>query len=268
MKYGVTIRNMGPESMPDVMLECARAAENAGIDSIWITDHLAIPPDDSEGSGGRYVDPLITLAWLANGTSRIQLGTGVLILPYRDALVTAKQVASLQELSGERLLLGVGIGWMDAEFRAVGVDRHRRGRISDDALKLLNQCFGSDVSERYGQKFIFRPRPRKPPVYVGGSAPHALRRAAQYGDGWLPMGLKVEEVEHSIQSYEQLTARFGRARGSINVMGGLPLNNRSQVREQIEAYDGAGIDSYICNIRYKTIDDYHRQLDSLASAIK
>ena len=94
MKYGVTIRNMGPESMPDVMLECARAAENAGIDSIWITDHLAIPPDDSEGSGGRYVDPLITLAWLANGTSRIQLGTGVLI-PFSYTHLTLPTIYSV-----------------------------------------------------------------------------------------------------------------------------------------------------------------------------
>ena len=267
MKIGVTIRNMGPESTPDMMLKCAVAAEEAGMDSLWITDHIAIPPDDAEGSGGRYVDPLITLAWLAKATSRIYLGTGVLILPYRDALITAKQVASLQELSEERFLLGVGIGWMDAEFQAVGVNRHKRGKISDEVLGLLNQCFGSDVSERYGQEFIFRPRPKKPPIYIGGRAPHALQRAARYGDGWLPMGLQPEEIENYRRSYEQMTSRFDRPRGSIHVMGGLALDYGVKLRTQIESYEAAGVDSYVCAIRYKDVDEYRRKLDSLASAI-
>jgi len=126
MELGVTLRNMGTQSEAQVISRCAQLAEGAGLESLWITDHIAIPPDDAEGSDGRYVEPLITLAWIAGATERIRLGTGVLILPYRGALMTAKQVASLQELSGSRLLLGVGIGWMDAEFRALGLDRRRR----------------------------------------------------------------------------------------------------------------------------------------------
>ena len=113
MKIGVTLRNMGPQSSPEVLLEGAQVAEAAGIESLWITDHIAIPPDDAQGSNGRYLDPLVTLAVLAGATSRIGLGTGVLILPYRPPLPTAKQVATLQELSSDRLLLGVGIGWID-----------------------------------------------------------------------------------------------------------------------------------------------------------
>jgi alkanesulfonate monooxygenase SsuD/methylene tetrahydromethanopterin reductase-like flavin-dependent oxidoreductase (luciferase family) len=120
VKLGIALRTMGPQSRPDVLLACARAAEDAGLDELWVPDHLAIPPDDAEGSDGRYLDPLATLAWLAAATTRIALGTGVLILPYRPALPTAKQVATLQELSGGRLLLGVGVGWMAAEFRALG----------------------------------------------------------------------------------------------------------------------------------------------------
>ena len=127
MKIGVTLRNMGPQSAPEIMIAGARAAEAIGFDSIWITDHIAIPPDDAEGSGGRYLDTLTTLAWLAGATETIGLGSGVLILPYRPALPTAKQVATVQEVSGGRLLLGVGIGWMDPEFNALGVDRHQRG---------------------------------------------------------------------------------------------------------------------------------------------
>ena len=130
MKLGLYLRNMGPQSTVDTLVACTRAAEQAGIDDLWVADHVAIPPDDAEGSGGRYLDPLATLAFLAGITRRIGLGTGVLVLPYRPPLATAKWVATIQELSAGRLLLGIGAGWMEAEFRAVGVPRSQRSRIT------------------------------------------------------------------------------------------------------------------------------------------
>ena len=130
MHIGTILRNMGEQSTAATMATCARSAEAAGLESIWVTDHIAIPPDNAEGSDGRYVDPPIALAWLAGITQTIRLGVSVLNLPYRPALPLAKQIASLQELSGGRLLLGTGLGWMKEEFQALGVDRRRRGRIS------------------------------------------------------------------------------------------------------------------------------------------
>ena len=114
MKIGVTVRMMGPQSTVETITACARAADAAGLDDLWVADHLAIPPDDAEGSGGRYLDPLTTLGFIAAKTETIGIGTAVLNLPYRPALPTAKQVATLQELSGGRLRLGVGVGWMEA----------------------------------------------------------------------------------------------------------------------------------------------------------
>ena len=96
MRLGAYVRNMGPQSTPATVLACARGAEVAGLDSLWVGDHIAIPPDDAEGSGGRYLDPLATLAFLAGATERIALGTGVLVLPYRPPLATAKWVATIQ----------------------------------------------------------------------------------------------------------------------------------------------------------------------------
>ncbi|MEE8580557.1 MAG: TIGR03619 family F420-dependent LLM class oxidoreductase, partial [Myxococcota bacterium] len=194
MKLGISLRNMGPQSSRQMLLDCARAADEAGLDSLWVTDHIAIPPDDAEGSGGRYLDPLATLAFLAGATDRIGLGTGVLILPYRPPLPTAKWVATVQELAAGRLLLGVGVGWMEAEFRAVGAAKRRRGADSDATLAFLRRCFDGDpdadedVVEANGQRFLFRPRPARPPIYVGGAPPHAFERALRYGDGWMPMG--------------------------------------------------------------------------------
>ena len=141
MKLGLALRVMGDASRADVILDCAKAADQAGIDDLWVQDHIAIPPDDAEGSGGRYLDPLTTLAWLAAATENIGLGTGVLVAPYRSPLPTAKSVATVQELSGGRLLLGVGVGWMGPEFRALGVDRRRRGADTDRLLDLLHRCF-------------------------------------------------------------------------------------------------------------------------------
>jgi alkanesulfonate monooxygenase SsuD/methylene tetrahydromethanopterin reductase-like flavin-dependent oxidoreductase (luciferase family) len=143
MKLDITLRNMGPESTRDLLRTCARAAEEAGLDGLWVADHIAIPPDDAEGSNGRYLDPLATLAYLAAATDRIGLGVGVLVLPYREALPTAKWVATIQELSGGRMLLGAGVGWMEAEFRAPGVDQRRRGAIAD-ATPTPQRCFAAD----------------------------------------------------------------------------------------------------------------------------
>ncbi len=268
MELGVTLRNMGAESEASVISRCAKLAEGAGLESLWITDHVAIPPDDAEGSGGRYVDPLITLAWIAGATDRIRLGTGVLILPYRGALMTARQVASLQELSEGRVLLGVGIGWMDAEFRVLGLDRRQRGSTSDETLQILNSCFDSDEVELNGQRFLFKPRPKKPPVLVGGRAPHALQRAARFGDGWIPMGLEPERVSELRDQYHGYCERAGRPAGSITIMGGLPLNDVARSRALLDAYRDVETERFVCGMRYETVDDYERQIGVLQNLIK
>jgi probable F420-dependent oxidoreductase len=261
------MRNMGRESTRAMMADCARAAEGSGAESLWITDHVAIPPDDAEGSGGRYIDPLITLAWLAGVTRTLKLGSGVIVLPYRPPLMFARQVAALQELSAGRLLLGVGIGWMDAEFRALGLDRRKRGRDSDAVLAFLDRCFAADVVEANGQPFLFLPRPPKPPVLVGGRAPHALERAARFGDGWLPMGMSPSDVATAKLRYRQLTARYDKAPGTISLMTALPLHDANRTRELLDAYSGAGVDRIVCAVRYRTFTEYASTMAALAAVL-
>ena len=147
MRFGFALRLMGKAATAEILQESARRAEAAGLDALWVPDHIAIPPDQTEGSGGRYLDPLTSLAWLAASTNRIRIGTAVLVVPYRPALPTAKAVATIQELSGGRLELGVGVGWMDPEFRAVGVDRRQRGHITDETLHFLRGAFESENDE-------------------------------------------------------------------------------------------------------------------------
>lgn len=266
MHIGVTLRNMGDQSTAATMASCAAAAEAAGMESIWVVDHIAIPPDDAEGSGGRYVDPLVSLAWLAGRTTTIRVGVGVLILPYRPPLPTAKQVASIQELSGGRLLFGVGIGWMDPEFRALGVDRHSRGRLADATLAFLRNCFENDEVTANGQTFLFRPRPAPPPIYVGGRPPHALARAARFGDGWLPMGMTPEKLPSARAEYAEHCAAAGREPGEVVVMGGLPLEDPGAAGARLNEFAEAGASRFVFGGRYEHADDYRRRLDALVAA--
>ena len=266
MLLGAIVRNMGDQSTPAIMGACARAAEEAGLESVWVVDHIAIPPDDAEGSDGRYVDPLIALAWLAGATSTIRLGIGVLILPYRPALPVAKQIASLQELSGERLLLGAGIGWMDAEFRALGVERRRRGRTADATLAVIRECFEHDEVTANGQPFLFRPRPARPPIYVGGRPPHALARAATYGDGWMPMRMTPERLPDARTEYAEACAAAGKETGEIVVVGELPLDDPGATAAELGGFAEGGAARFILSGRYTDADHYLRRLDALRTA--
>lgn len=267
MKVGVTLRNMGVQSTAEIMAAGVQAAEAHDFESVWITDHIAIPPDDAEGSGGRYTDTLTTLAWLGGLTSKIKLGSGVLILPYRPVLPTAKQIATVHELTGHRLILGVGIGWMDPEFRALGVDRHRRGRDSDEMLQFLDECFRQDVVERNGQSFLFKPRPPRPEILIGGRAPHAHARALRFDAGWLPMVGSPQKLATDLERFAVMAHDAGRTPGPVTVMGGLDLTDAGVARETLDQYEALGVERFVCGMRYDSVDEYHRRLDDLAGVM-
>jgi probable F420-dependent oxidoreductase len=267
VQLGIMLRNMGPASARDTVLAAARAADACpAVTDLWVTDHIAIPPDDAEGSGGRYLDPLATLAVAAGATSRIGLGTAVLVLPYRPALATAKWVATIQELSGGRLRLGVGVGWMAAEFRATGVDLRRRGRIADDTLRFLDRCFAADVVEANGQPFYFRPRPPRPPLFIGGAPPHAFRRALAHRAGWMPMGLSPDALQAPAAELRAAAAAAGIAPPPIAVLGTLPRRDPAATHEALAGYAAAGATQVIHAERYAQPDEFLGMLDDLTRA--
>jgi probable F420-dependent oxidoreductase len=267
MKLGIVLRLMGKSSQPEVVMACARAADRSPIDELWVPDHIAIPPDDAEGSDGRYLDPLASLAVLAGATERIGLGTGVLNLPYRPPIPTAKWVATIQELSAGRLRLGVGIGWMRAEFRALGVDRRRRGELSDRVLDTLRRCFDAedDVVEENGQRFYFRPRPPRPPIFVGGAAPHALERAVRFGDGWMPMGADPEQLAPDMRTLHEIAQRAGRPVPEVVALGGIPLDEPQRGAAQLARLAEIGVTRFATGGRYATPDEFRRGLDALVA---
>ena len=269
MRFGFALRLMGPAANASLLRECALLAESAGLGSLWVPDHIAIPPDDTEGSGGRYLDALSSLAWLAGSTSTIRLGTAVLVVPYRASLPTAKVVATIQELSGGRLELGVGVGWMDAEFRALGVDRHARARLTDDFLAFLRSASlaENDEVERNGQRFVFRPNPAPPRIWVGGAAPHALLRAAVFGDGWMPMTDDPDKIRESARVLGAHFADAGRGVPEIAVLGAMGQRSEAEDLDRLAALEEVGVTEYIQGARYADLDGFMRSFEPLVERI-
>lgn len=268
MQLGVYLRNYGPASTPATMAACARRAEAAGIDHIWVADHVAIPPDNAEGSGGRYVDPLATLAFLAATTERIGLGTGVLVLPYRGALETAKWVASVQELSAGRLLFGIGVGSMREEFRVLDLPFERRGAMADAVLAFVDRCFAADEVVQNGQPFLFLPRPARPPIFVGGAGPHAIRRVVRHGAGWIAPRSEPEALRGEIAALQEAMAAAGRAPAQVMPLTALPLDDPPAAAARARALVEVGVSGLIHYGRYADESGFARQLETLVDHVR
>jgi probable F420-dependent oxidoreductase len=273
MKFGVAIRNMGPQSTATTIRRCARAAEAAGFDAVFVSDHLCIPPDDAEGSGGRYLDVLATLGYLAGATDRIRIGVSVLVLPYRPAVLTAKQVATIQELSGGRVILGTGVGWMKPEFEALGVDFRRRGLITTETLQVIHQLFVEDVPPSFAGKtvrfpsFVFAPRPARPPIWIGGNGAAAIDRVIRFGDGWHPM-LRAAELKPAVDSLRTRMREAGRPDPEIIVRRGMKLDDIAAARARLDAEREAGATYYIFDLgRYADADAFERTIETFIARV-
>lgn len=198
VKFGVNILNFGPEASLESLRAWAVGAQSLGFHFAMISDHVAVTPEVQKQYPAPFYDPFTVLAWLV-GVVGIELGTTVTILPYRHPLLTARLVANLDQLSGGRFLFGVGAGWAQREFAALGIPFHRRGAIADEYLQVIRACFTNDVVSYKGEFVAFAevytgPRPERrphPPIWVGGSSDAALRRAVRYGDAWHPLRTRV-----------------------------------------------------------------------------
>jgi len=266
MKIGIHLRNAGPHATREMLANCARIADELPIDDLWVFDHLAIPPEESEGSGGLYVDPLATLAFVAAITERVSIGTRVLILPYRPPFQTAKWIASIQTLSGGRLQLGAGVGWMEAEFRALDIPRSRRGAITDDTLEMLHRCFAADRIDVNGQTVLFLPRPQRPPIFIGGRGPHALARAVRYGDGWAAPNDDPETLREPAAELRRLFADAGKPAPEIIAAGRLELDDYGAVRGKLGELAEIGVTRYALGVPYSSADEFRAIAEQLLSA--
>ncbi|MFF0202565.1 TIGR03619 family F420-dependent LLM class oxidoreductase [Streptomyces sp. NPDC005017] len=202
---------------PEDLLAVARAAEAAGFAYVAVCDHVAVPRRLAAAMSTVWYDPVATLAYLAAATGRVRLLSHVAVVGLRHPLLTAKQYATLDHLSGGRLVLGVGAGHVAEEFEALGADFARRGAVLDETIDALRAALGpEEYPEHHGKLYDFeglgqRPRPAQPrvPLWVGGSSAPAVRRAALKGDGWLPQGDPRERLAGRIARIRELRERAG-----------------------------------------------------------
>jgi probable F420-dependent oxidoreductase len=219
MDFGVWIPNCRHLATPDVIRTTTVRAEALGYESIWVSDHVVVPHANVVNFGETIFDPLVTLGVLAGATRRVRLGTTVLIVPYRNAVVTAKMVSSLDALSGGRVVLGVGAGWVAAESAALGVPFAERGAMTDEYLAAMQELWTSPKPAFAGtytrfDGLLFEPKPVQkphPPIWVGGHSRAALRRTVQFGAAWHPINRPPAELRAGRDALARLSAERRRA---------------------------------------------------------
>jgi len=230
MRFGIALPNFGRYAQKESILEIARSAEDRGFDSLWVSDHIVIP-QSHRGFGDVFYEPITTLSFVAANTSVIQLGTSVIILPYRNPIVLAKMISTLDVLSGGRVILGLGVGWLKEEFHALGVSYEDRGSITDEYIEILKNLWSQEDPHFSGEysKFSdirFFPKPLQkphPPIWIGGNGLMALRRAVKLGNGWHPVGLIPGEIEEKTSSLRALETEIGSSNFVISLRKNLQI---------------------------------------------
>src|SRR5436190_3798607 len=191
MRLGIHLPHIGRKAGPEPIRGAAIQAEQLGFADVWVSEHIIVPKDHAYPPSAIFWDPVLTLTWAAACTSRVGLGTSVLVLPMRHPLPLAKELATLQNLSGGRLILGAGVGWLEAEFEALGVPFHERGRRMDEGIAMMRAVWSEDPVT-FEAKYIpaviegmrMQPKPEKPiPIWIGGTSEPALKRALRH-EGW------------------------------------------------------------------------------------
>jgi probable F420-dependent oxidoreductase len=239
MKFGVVFANTGPFARAAGVATIGQAAEQAGFDSVWTVEHVIVPdgykseyPYDPSGrmpgaDDSDIPDPLVWLTWVGAKTTTLKLGTGILILPQRNPVVLAKECATLAELSGGRLLLGVGVGWLEEEFDALGVPFAERGRRTDEYVEVMRALWREPKASYHGEYVDFEgaiSQPKPPngsvPIIIGGHSPAAARRAGRLGDGFFPGRGTNDELRDLITLMRQTAEDNERDPDAIEITAG------------------------------------------------
>jgi probable F420-dependent oxidoreductase len=286
MHFGIAFANAGPFASPEGAGAIADAAEQAGFDSLWTVEHVIVPADYSStypyspngkmpgGTELELPDPLVWLAWVAARTTTLRLATGIVILPQRNPLVLAKEAATLDSLSGGRLMLGVGIGWLEEEFQTLGVPWHDRIARTEEYVAAMRALWSQPVATFAGETVRFtdvacRPRPvgDSIPIVVGGHSPAAARRAGRYGDGFFPAKGDLHELLDEMRSAADAAGRdpdlievssgsdkvLAGAEQALDEIGRLAEAGVNRVVLPPLAWDAAGIGEALARFREEVI---------------
>ena len=229
--FGLDVGIYGGQAKPDTVLKLAHLAEDAGFESIWLADHVAFPvsfkseyPYSAAGAfptalSDPLLEPVATMGVLVGATKRVRIGTAALIMPYRNPVLLARMLVTLDQFSGGRIILGAGVGWLEEEFRVLGAaDFRKRGRVTDESLEIFKAICAGGVVGYGGETYAFEPvysnpgsvqRPH-PPIMIGGLSDAALRRVVRHGDGWLAVTAGADKLAERIAMLRRLCGEGNR----------------------------------------------------------
>jgi probable F420-dependent oxidoreductase len=272
MQIGIHLPQYGRAAGADAITKAARAAEELGFADVWVSDHIAQPASQTYPSPYLF-DPFLTLAWAGAATENIGLGTSVLVAPQYHPLWLANATASLDALSGGRLKLAVGVGWSEAEFKALGQDFHTRGKRTDEILELMRACWQTDPTTYAGEHYQLEdyrvlPKPAHPiEIWIGGSAEASYARAAKYGSGFQLIGLKPDTVAAPI-------ARLRRDHPDPDTFtishrtGWDPLGmDPAEIADEYDGFKAAGVQHMMCAPWRKDLNEWLTAMQRLAEIV-
>ena len=274
MHFGVGLPHFRQMASAEAIVTVARQAEALGFDSVWVTDHIVIPHSAIPRFGETFFELFATLAYVAGKPRRVRLGTSVIILPYRNPLFMAKALATIDVLSGGRLIVGAAVGWLVEEFEALGIPFKERGARSNEALKIMKLLWTEAEPRFEGRFFKFagikaEPKPLQkphPPIWIGGSSAAALTRAAEFAEAWHPTHRPIEEIAAGVTQLKEMAKARGRDPNTLQVIARAPLRvvagdeaqeprpllvgTPEQIVESIGKYREAGVTGFMFDTFY------------------
>jgi probable F420-dependent oxidoreductase len=292
MQFGLSLPHFWQVASPVAIRRVAQRAEQLGYEGIWVSDHIVIPDSAVDRFGSVFYEPLTVLGFAAACTSRIRLGTTVIIVPYRNPLVTAKVLSTLDVLSGGRVTAGLGVGWTEDEFKALGVPFKERGALSDEYIAVFKALWTQDKPTFRGQymhfdNIAFEPKPvQKPhiPMWIGGNSKRAIRRAVALGDGWHPTRPLVGDVKAGLAYLREVCAQRGRDPRSLMIAVRQPLKfydgadasvkrrpllgNTQKIIDDLGQYRDVGVQYVMLDTFYSVPELEHETIDSMLGTIE
>lgn len=269
-------------------IEIAKKAEDSGFDSVWVSDHTIIPAKHKGRFTDQFHDPFILLSYIAGVTNKIKLGTSLVILPYRNPIVVAKIISTLDQLSEGRIIFGIGTGWMREEFEILGVPFHERGKRTNEYIQIIKNLWTEDDPSFEGEFFNyknikFEPKPYQnpyPPIIVGGNSVRAIERAIKYGNGWQPTAISPGEYSSELQS---IKSRIVMDNFVLSVRNRIEITNVknsakgqafytitgtvSEITEEALKFKKLGINQLLFDPAVETLEDYLKTMDIISRQI-
>lgn len=270
MRLGIHLPHIGQKAGPEAIRRAAIQAEELGFADVWVSEHIILPKDRMYPPSAIFWDPLLTLTWAAASTSRVGLGTSVLVLPMRHPLPLAKELATLQNLSGGRLILGAGVGWLEDEFAALGVPFRERGRRMDEGIAMMRAVWSEDPIS-FAAKTIpaviddmrMLPQPEKPiPIWIGGTSEPALKRALRL-DGWHGSRASPEQAAPLVQ---RLRAARPEPEFAISLRSGWNGRDAGELRARLQGYEAVGVGHVLVEPAERELADWLAAVERVARA--